>query len=59
MLLTITILLAALSGYTIRRLGSGRRLRPREARLLPPLARILMALWISLALALLVWDATS
>lgn len=55
----MTILLAALSGYTIRRLGSGRKLGPREARLLRPLARILTALWITLALALLLWDATS
>ena len=57
-LLTITILLGALSGYAIRRLGSRRRLGLREARVLPPLARILMALWITLALVLLLWEAT-
>lgn len=54
-LLTLTILLGALSGYAIRRLGSGRRLGRREARLLPALAWVLMALWFALAAALLVW----
>ena len=55
MLLTFTILLGALSGYAIRRLGSGRPLGRREARLLPALAWVLMALWFALAAALLVW----
>ncbi len=51
MLLTF-ITLGALSGYILRRVGSGRRLRPWERKVLRPLGWVLMAVWLGLASAL-------
>jgi hypothetical protein len=58
-LLAIAILLGLVSGFTIRRLGSGRRLGGRERKLLEIFGWTLTALWLMLALLLLVWVAAS
>lgn len=58
-LLAITILLGMLSGFTIRRLGSGKPLATRERKLLEILGWALMGLWLMLALLLLLWAAAS
>jgi len=58
-LIAIAILLGVLSGFTIRRLGSGRKLATGERKLLEILGWALMGLWLMLALLLLVWVAAS
>jgi hypothetical protein len=58
-LLAIAILLGILSGFTIRRLSSGRKVGTRERNLLEILGWTLMGLWLMLALLLLTWAAAS
>ncbi len=57
MLLAAAILLGMISGFTIRRLGSGRPLRARERKVLVALGWMLVALWFTLAAVLLLWAA--
>jgi hypothetical protein len=59
MLFAAAILLGILSGYTIRRLGTRKRLRPQEQKLLEPLGWALAGLWLMLAFLLLVWAAAA
>jgi hypothetical protein len=47
------------SGFTIRRLSSGRKVGTRERKLLEILGWTLMGLWLMLALLLLAWVAAS
>jgi hypothetical protein len=58
-LLAAAILLGMLSGFIIRRLGSGRPLRPRERKVLTALGWMLVALWLTLAVVLLLWAAAA
>jgi hypothetical protein len=58
-LLAIAILLGMVSGFTIRRLSSGRKVGTGERKLLEILGWSLMGLWLMLALLLLAWVAAS
>jgi hypothetical protein len=58
-LLPIAILVGILSGFTVRRLSSGRKLGTQERKLLEILGWTLMGLWLMLALLLLTLVAAS
>jgi hypothetical protein len=59
MLLIAAILLGLLSGFTIRRLSTRKKLGEGERKLLETLGWTLMSLWLVLAALLLLWAASS